>query len=206
MCIGEENCDVLLFDVTMFIIRLLFERCKNKKLTRNFNFLLRCWIGFALDGIEYLILESMEDNINYQLFKYIFFIYGGFLAYVTLSFCCSGELYMFLCSIVYKSITLWLAISIFTTNTSFKWDEIENHFTSIDSARDFFIAMIVFISFSDICLDIVVLCLKFIAIGYSALCKHGIWYENISDLLCPKRDRHFNRTCFDENRIFQQNP
>ena len=113
---------------------------------------------------------------------------------------------MFLCSIAFKSITLWLAICIFTTNTSFKWDEIENHFTSIDSARDFFLAMILFISFSDICLDIAVLSLKFIVIGRSAVCKDGKWYENISALLCPKRDKHFNRTCFDENKIFQHNP
>ena len=81
---------------------------------------------------------------------------------MTVLFCCSGELYMF--PLPLKALLCGWPYAFLQQTPHSNGTKNENHFTSIDSARDFFLAIIIFISFSDICLDIAVLALKLIVI------------------------------------------
>lgn len=158
----DWECDCLIFDVTMLFLRFIPEKFLRKKLNKNFNFLFRCYIGFTFDGIEYGILTATADDIDYGRFEAVFIVMGIFLGIITVLCCFNYNIYIFLAVLVFKSISLTIALFIFTTMGS-DWDKIERLFEEIDSAGDFFLAVVTFISFVDICLIIGTLAFKILA-------------------------------------------
>jgi hypothetical protein len=172
----------------MFVFRCIVDKCLDKKLNKNFNFLFRCYIGFTFDGIEYGILTATADNINYQRFEAIFIVMGFFIGIITvLCCCCNTNIYIVLTGFIFKTISLIIALFIFTTSMSFSWDNVERMFLEIDSAGDFFLAMITFISFLDICLVIATLIFKVIVLFCCAGANQGKCWEYMlkdDDAMC----------------------
>jgi hypothetical protein len=147
------DCDFLIFDVTMLFLRFIADTFLRKRLNTNFNFLFRCYIGFTFDSIEYGILSATAHNIDYERFEVIFIVMGIFTGIVTLLCCFNHNIYIFLAVLVFKGISLTMALFIFTTMGS-DWDSIERMFKDMDSAGDFFLAVVTFISFVDVCVII----------------------------------------------------
>lgn len=164
MCNCDLECDCLVLDLTMFIFRLFAEKVLKKNLNKNFNFLFRCYIGFTFDGIEYGILTTTADAIDYGRFETIFTVMGIFIGIITVLFCCNYNIYIVLAVLVFKSISLIIALFIFTTTMGFNWNNIERMFVEMDSAEDFFLALVAFISFVDICLIIATIAIKILVI------------------------------------------
>lgn len=154
------GCDCLICDLTFLFIRFFFEKCLEKQPSTSAIFVIRCYLGLVFDAIEYGILTATADNIDYDRFEDIFIVYVLFAVFILLSFLCTLEVFIFICALFFKCISLSVAISIFTTTLEFEWDSIETKFTTIDSAGDFFTALLIFVSFADICLNIIALFLK----------------------------------------------
>lgn len=186
MCDCGCDCDFLICDFTFLFIRCISEKkCDNKPST-NAIFVIRCLVGLLFDAIEYGILTATADNIKYDRFKDIFIVYGVFVAIILFTFLCTDkEVYIFIAALFFKCISLSVAFSIFTTTSHFEWETIETSFTTIGSVGDFFTALLIFVSFADICLSIGALILKFGFICLlSALSGEKEWSKAFCDLMC----------------------
>lgn len=198
-CMG--NCDLLLCDITMMAIRFLVEKILDgRQLKKNFSFLIRCYIGFVFDSIEYGILTATAaDSIDYGRFETIFIAYGIYLAVISLFCCCSMEIFIFIFVLVFKGISLWMALLIFTTTNNFEWEVVETYFTTIDSTADFFLAMVIFVSFVDICLNMIVLLLKFAYIICKVCMSSRKCEDELTELLCSPHDKACSKNCFERS-------
>lgn len=162
MCDCECDCDFLICDFTLLFIRCFSEKVLDKQLSTNLIFVIRCFLGLVFDAIEFGILTATADNIDYDRFKDIFIVFLLFDIVILILFLLKKKVYIFIVALFFKCISLSVAISIFTTSSQFEWETIEASFTTIDSAEDFFTAMLIFVSFSDICLNIAALIFKFL--------------------------------------------
>lgn len=198
-CTDTGDCDLLLCDITLMVIRFLVEKIQDgRQLKKNLSFLIRCYIGVVFDSIEYGILKATAaDSIDYGRFETIFIAYGIYLAVVSLFWCCSMEIFIFIFVLAFKGISLWMALSIFTTTNNFEWEVVETYFTTIDSAGDFFLAMVIFVSFVDICLNISVLLLKFAYIIWKVCISSRKCEDELSELLCSPHDEICSTSCFE---------
>lgn len=161
MCDCGCGCDFLICDFTLLFLGCFLEKVLKKQPRRSATFVIRCIVGLAFDAIEYGILTATEDDIDYDRFKYIFIVYSVFVVFILLTFWCTDkEVFIFIFALFFKCISLSVAISIFTTTSTFEWETIETSFTTIDSERDFFTALLIFVSFADIWLNIGFLILK----------------------------------------------
>lgn len=160
MCDCGCGCDFLICDLTFLFIRLFLEQLLGKQPSTSAIIVIRCYLGLVFDAIEYGILTATADNIDYDRFEDIFIVYGVFAVFILFSFLCTMEVFIFIFALFFKCISLSVAISIFTTTSDFEWGTIETSFTTIDSAGDFFTALLIFVSFADICLSIVALFLR----------------------------------------------
>lgn len=143
-------------------------------------FLIRCIIGLQFDAVEYGILTATADDIDYDRFRDIFIVYSVFVASIIVTFLCSKEVYIFIFALFFKCISLSVAFSIFTTTSHFEWETIE----TIDSAEDFFTALLIFVSFADICLNIAILILKMMFICCKTVLSKKGCCDKFWDLMC----------------------
>lgn len=165
-----ENGDILIMLLKCFV---------GKKDKMNKSFLVRCYIGLLFDLTEYGILKGTASQINDDGFTAIFVFYGMFTALVTFLHLKKEkkDVYMFFYVWFFKCISLSVAICIFTTSSDFEWKTIETHFANIDSAKNFFLAFVVLVSFVDICLSITVLVLQFLKI--ICVMQHGHGFDEL---------------------------
>lgn len=154
------GCDFLICDITFLLIRLLLEQLIGEQPSTSAIFVIRCYLGLVFDAIEYGILTATADNIDYDRFEDIFIVYGIFTMFVPVSFVCTLEVFFFIYSLFFKCISLSVAFSIFTTTSNFEWNSIVINFITIDSAGDFFTALLILVSFADICLTILALFIR----------------------------------------------
>lgn len=196
-CPCMEDSDWLLCDITLIVLRFLFEKHVDGRLSKESDiFLIRCFIGIVFDSIEYGILTATAaDSIDYGRFDSIFIAYGIFFAVVFLFCCYSKEIFIFIFFVAFKGISLWMALTIFTTSNEFAWEVVETNFKTIDSLADFFLAMVIFVSFVDICLNIIVLLLKFVYIVYRVNDTSRTCGEELSELLCSPHDEACSKSC-----------
>lgn len=174
-CFG--NCDIL-----MMILRC----CLKKMCTR---FLTRCYIGFVFDLIEYGILTATAKEMNNDRFVGIFVLYGMFIALITVCNCCDYTVYKFPCVFFFKGISLSVALSIFTTSSDFEWNTITTHFKNIDSFGSLLLALVIFVSFVDICISITILIINTVKIVYVTRKKNYRIFEAILMLFTEPFDQ-----------------
>lgn len=187
MCSSDCDCDLLVCDIAVVVLKFATEFFLDKEFNKNFNFLFRCYIGFTFDGIEYGILTATTDDIDYGQFESIFTMMVIFIGIITIFCCCSHGVYLFLAALVFKSISLSIALNIFTTTTHFNWDAVEDLFEEIETAGDFFLAIVTFISFVDICLIIGTVALKALVIFIFIFSKKDC--SEFSEVICKDDDK-----------------
>lgn len=184
MCDCGCGCDFLICDFTFLFIRIFSEKILDKNPRTSIIFVIRCLFGLLFDAIEYAILIFTADNIDYYRFKVIFIVFSVFVVFIFLSTCCKKEVFVFIFTLFFKCITLSVAISIFTTTSKFEWETIETSVTTIDSAEDFFTALLITVSFTDICFIIINLILKVGYIGFYMIGSEKGCCETFGELMC----------------------
>lgn len=189
MCDCGCDCDVLVCDFTLLFFRYFLEKILDKQPNLNRIFFIRCVVGLLFDAIEYAILTATADNIDYNRFQFIFFMYSVFIVMLGIFLLCKKEVYIFIFALFFKCISLSVAISIFTTTSHFEWETIETSFTTIDSAEDFFTAMLIFVSFVDICLNIAALIYKFLCFCVKMEKGKEKCCETFCGLMCKRVNR-----------------
>lgn len=157
------SCDCLICDFTVLILRC-FSRCEKTK--NDSIFLSRCCLGIDFDVTEFRILTLTEEGTRYVWFGMIFFFDFVFLVLVFTCCCLLRKLSNCVFTFVFKLLSLLAAITIFTTAYDFQFDNIETHFTNMDSTKGFFHELVVLVSFMDVCLNSAELVLNLINICY----------------------------------------
>lgn len=100
-------CNILLhLDILMLILRCFVENIHNE-------FLIRCYIGFAFDVIEYVILLCTVRQIDTEQFAGLFTVYIVFILFILIYLCFKENVYMVTLMMVFKSLSLSVAIMIF---------------------------------------------------------------------------------------------
>lgn len=189
MC--DCGCAFLICDFTFLFFKCLSEMILGKQPNLSIIFLIRCFIGLVFDVTEYGILTATADDIDHDRFKTIFIVYAVFIVVISeLLFLFNKEAFLFFFEVFFKCISLSVAISIFTTTSHFEWDTIETSFVSIDSAEDFFTAMLIFVSFVDICLNLGVLGLKKLFIFLKTVGSEKNCCEAFSELVRNSSGQH----------------
>lgn len=158
-------------DIALIILRSLLDSCAKKDYNKRLSFLLRCFIAGLFDFVEYGILlynSSIENSTSNYVFYVICSIYGLYLIVLSICFCLSMDIHTFGSHLLFKCISLTMAIMLFETITGFDFQSISSRISNIrDDSSNMSISDIVFlISFYDIMfgtlgLFIIFVCLRF---------------------------------------------
>lgn len=155
-------CDILVHcDILMVVLRCFVENIHK-------DFLIRCYIGFAFDIIEYVTLLLTVSQVNNGEFVAIFTVYTVFILFISIYRCFREHVYMFIPMMTFKCISLSAAIMIFRASSDFEWQTINNQLSSGDFS-DTLQAVVIIVSFVDIWLNLGVIILQLIRIMYVVL-------------------------------------
>lgn len=150
-------CDILVhMDILMLILG-----CFVKNIHKDF--LIRCYIGFAFDVIEYVVLRLTVNQLDSEQFVEIFAVYTVFISFISIYRCFKENVYMFILMMLFKCISLSVAIMIFRASSDFEWRTINKQLSSANFA-DTLLAMVIIVSFVDIWLNLGVMILQLIKI------------------------------------------
>ena len=124
-CLSMSCEDVSSFgDNALIILRSLLDFCSKKDYNKRLSFLLRCLIGGLFDFLEYGILlydRSIENSTTNYVFYVICLIYGLYLIVLSICFCLSKDIHTIGSHLLFKCISLTMAIMLFGTITDFDY-------------------------------------------------------------------------------------
>lgn len=150
-------CDILVYcDILMLILGRFVKNIHK-------DFLIRCYIGFAFDVIEYVILRLTVTKLDNEQFVEIFAVYTVFVLFISIYRCFKENVYMFIFMMIFKCISLSVAILIFRASSDFEWRAINKQLSSADFS-DTLLATVIVVSFVDIWLNLGVMILQLIKI------------------------------------------
>lgn len=177
-------CDFLACDIVILILRCILrcDKCKNV----NFIFLLRCFIGFTFDAIEFIILKVTEYDIDYVILVIIFSLDFVFLCVVIIHYIRKKKVEncAFMC--IFKILSLFAAITIFDTAYDFELENIEKHFSNLDSTRTFLQSFVIIVSLLDICLNVIEFLWYLTKTGLTVRKGEKSCWKELFILLCNK--------------------
>lgn len=175
-------CDFLVCDIFILISRCVL-RCKKCE-NINFIFLLRCFIGFTFDAIEFIILEVTETDINYVILGIIFSLEFVFLCVVVIHYIRRKKLAncAFMC--IFKVLSLFAAITIFITAYDSEFLNIEDHLSNLDNTRTFFQSFVIIASLLDIALNFFEFTIHLIKTCCTVRTGRGSCWKELCILLC----------------------
>lgn len=173
-------CDFLACDIVILILRCILrcDKCKNV----NFIFLLRCFIGFTFDAIEFIILKVTEYDIDYVILVIIFSLDFVFLCVVIIHYIRKKNAFM----CIFKILSLFAAITIFDTAYDFELENIEKHFSNLDSTRTFLQSFVIIVSLLDICLNVIEFLWYLTKTGLTVRKGEKSCWKELFILLCNK--------------------
>jgi hypothetical protein len=156
------DCDLLVFDIGVLILRCIIKKCSGKTHNKNCTFLLRCYIGIALDAVEFGVLCETSDDINYEIFRNLWIAYGVFFFIITIFCAYSNEVYLFFANLTFKVISLCMALYIFRTANP-DWN-IFNQFERMDTFKNVIIGILAYIACFDVLMNTMAVLLKILLI------------------------------------------
>lgn len=143
-------------DIALIILLSLLNFCSKNDFIKRLSFLLRCLIGSLFDFWEYGILlydGSIENSTTNYVFYVICSIYGLYLIVLGICFCLSKDIHTIGSHLLFKCISLTMAIMLFGTITDFDFHQsVSSRISKVrDDPSNVSISDIVFlISFYDI--------------------------------------------------------
>lgn len=150
-CDNLVHCDILMLILGWFIK------------TIHKDFLIRCYVGFAFDVIEYVILRLTVTKVDNEQFVELFAVFSVFILFISIYRCFKENVYMFIFMMFFKCTSLSVAIMIFRASSDFEWGTINKQFSSADFS-DTLLATVIIVSFVDIWLNLGVMILQLIKI------------------------------------------
>lgn len=185
--LGYYKENVVLWFFSLWYIWFLISRCvlRRKKCQNiNFIFLLRCFIGFTLDAIGFIIFEVTETDINYVIFGIIFCLEFVFLCVVKIHYIRRKKMANCAFMFIFKVLSLFAAITIFITAYDSELLNFEEYFCNLDNIRTFFQSFVIIASVLDIALDFIEFVLHLIKTSFTVRKgKESCWKELLI-LLC----------------------
>lgn len=145
------HCDILMLILGCFIKNI------------HKDFLIRCYVGFAFDVIEYVILRLTVTKVDNEQFVELFAVFSVFILFISIYRCFKENVYMFIFMMFFKCTSLSVAIMIFRASSDFEWGTINKQLSSADFS-DTFLATVIIVSFVDIWLNLGVMILQLIKI------------------------------------------
>lgn len=123
-------------DIPLIILRSLLDFCSKRKYNEHVSFLLRCYIAALFDIGEYvtiLLRGSVESSgINY-VFYGICSVYGLFLIVISICICLRMEIHNCCSHLLFKCISLTMAVMIYGTLNDFKYLSVLNRVSEASS-------------------------------------------------------------------------
>lgn len=150
-------CDILVHcDILMLILGWFIKNIHK-------DFLIRCYVGFAFDVIEYVILRLTVTKVDNEQFVGLFAVFSVFILFISIYRCFKENVYMFIFMMFFKCTSLSVAIMIFRASSDFEWGTINKQLSSADFS-DTLLATVIIVSFVDIWLNLGVMILQLIKI------------------------------------------
>lgn len=126
-CLSMSCEDVSSYgDIALIILLSLLNFCSKNDYIKRLSFLLRCLIGGLFDFWEYGILlydRSIENSTANYVFYVISSIYGWYLIVLSICFCLSKDIHIIGSHLLFKCISLTMAIMLFGTITDFDFHQ-----------------------------------------------------------------------------------
>lgn len=150
-CDNLVHCDILMLILGWFIKNI------------HKDFLIRCYVGFAFDVIEYVILRLTVTKVDNEQFVELFAVFSVFILFISIYRCFKENVHMFIFMMFFKCTSLSVAIMIFRASSDFEWGTINKQLSSADFS-DTLLATVIIVSFVDIWLNLGVMILQLIKI------------------------------------------